>query len=179
MEKLITDTIVSTEEIQEACIRLGKELTEYYEGKNPVAIGVLKGCYPFMSDLVRQIKCHLEIDHMIVSTYGGGEASTGSVKFIKDLDTNIEGRDVLIVEDIIDSGITLDYLKNVLESRNPKSVKIVTLLDKKSGRKVDIKPDWYGVDVPDAFLVGYGLDYKENYRNLPYIGVLDLNKGEK
>lgn len=141
MEKLISEVIVSEEEIKSACKRLGAELTEYYEGKNPVTIGVLRGCYPFLSDLVREMNCHLEIDHMIVSTYGGGTASTGSVKFIKDLDTNIEGRHVLIIEDIIDSGITLEYLKRVLLERNPASIKIVTLLDKKSGRKVEIKPD--------------------------------------
>jgi hypoxanthine phosphoribosyltransferase len=127
---------------------------------------------PFMSDLLKRIDAHLEMDFMDVSSYGNSTVSSGEVKIIKDLNTSVEGRDILIIEDIIDSGLTLSYLVDLFHYRKAKSIKIVTLLDKPAGRKADLKPDYTGFVVPDEFVVGYGLDYAERYRNLPYIGVL-------
>ncbi len=167
MEVLITE-----EEIQSKVEQLGKELTEEYKERFPLVIGVLKGAMPFMADLVKRMETYLEMDFMDVSSYGGGTKSTGEVKILKDLDTQVEGRDILIIEDIIDSGLTLSYLVDLFKYRKAKSIKIVTLLDKPTGRKVDLKADVVGFEVPDAFVVGYGLDYEEKYRNLPYIGVL-------
>ena len=154
------------------CSELGKELTEIYKDKNPLVVGVLKGAVPFMADIVREMDCHLELDFMDVSSYGNATISSGEVKILKDLDTNVEGRDMLIVEDIIDSGRTLAYLVDLFKYRKAKSVKIVTLLDKPEGRVVKIDADYIGFDVPNEFVVGYGLDYAEQYRNLPYVGVL-------
>jgi hypoxanthine phosphoribosyltransferase/bifunctional protein TilS/HprT len=151
---------------------LGKELTAEYADKNPLVVGVLKGAVPFMADIVREMDCYLELDFMDVSSYGNATVSSGEVKIIKDLDTNVEGRDMLIVEDIIDSGRTLAYLVDLFKYRKAKSVRIVTLLDKPEGRVVDIEADYIGFDVPNEFVVGYGLDYAEQYRNLPYVGVL-------
>ncbi|MCH3669336.1 hypoxanthine phosphoribosyltransferase, partial [Enterococcus faecium] len=135
-------------------------------------VGVLKGAVPFMADIVRSIDTYLELDFMDVSSYGNATVSSGEVKIVKDLDTNVEGRDLLIVEDIIDSGRTLAYLVDLFKYRKAKSVKIVTLLDKPEGRVVNIEADYVGFNVPNEFVVGYGLDYAEAYRNLPYIGVL-------
>ncbi|MET3576246.1 hypoxanthine phosphoribosyltransferase [Bhargavaea ullalensis] len=168
----IEKTLISEEQIQEKIRELGTELTKEYEGKFPLAIGVLKGALPFMSDLIKQFDGYIEIDFMDVSSYGNATVSSGEVKIVKDLNTSVEGRDVLIIEDIIDSGKTLSYLVDLLKYRKAKSIKIVTLLDKPTGRKVDLKADMVGFEVPDAFVVGYGLDYAEKYRNLPYIGVL-------
>jgi hypoxanthine phosphoribosyltransferase len=127
---------------------------------------------PFMSDLIKRVDTYLEMDFMDVSSYGNAMVSYGEVKILKDLDTSVEGRDILILEDIIDSGLTLSYLVELFKYRKAKSIKIVTLLDKPTGRKASIKADYVGFEVPDAFVVGYGLDYQEKYRNLPYIGVL-------
>src|SRR5699024_1827087 len=135
-------------------------------------VGVLKGATPFMSDIIRTIDTHLEMDFMDVSSYGSGTKSTGEVKIEKDLNTNEEGRDVLIIEEINDSGLTLSYLVDLFKYRKARSVKIVTLLDKPARRAAKIKADIVGFNIPDAFVVGYGLDYNERYRNLPYIGVL-------
>ncbi|WP_017729487.1 hypoxanthine phosphoribosyltransferase [Halalkalibacterium ligniniphilum] len=168
----IQEILISEEEIQEKIRELGGLITEEYKDKFPLVIGVLKGAMPFMADLVKRIDTHLEMDFMDVSSYGKGMASSGEVKILKDLDTSVEGRDILIVEDIIDSGLTLSYLIKLFHYRKAKSVKVVTLLDKPEGRKVDLVPDITGFTVPDAFVVGYGLDYAERYRNLPYIGVL-------
>lgn len=168
----IEKVLVSEAEIQTKILELGKELTEEYKGKSPLAICVLKGAMPFMADLLKRVDTHLEMDFMDVSSYGSSTVSSGEVKIVKDLNTSVEGRDILIVEDIIDSGLTLSYLVDLFRYRKAKSIKIVTLLDKPSGRKADIKADYVGFDVPDAFVVGYGLDYIEKYRNLPYIGVL-------
>ncbi|WVE37008.1 hypoxanthine phosphoribosyltransferase, partial [Priestia megaterium] len=132
----------------------------------------LKGAMPFMSDLIKRVDTYLEMDFMDVSSYGNAMVSSGEVKILKDLDTSVEGRDILILEDIIDSGLTLSYLVELFKYRKAKSIKIVTLLDKPTGRKASIKADYVGFEVPDAFVVGYGLDYQEKYRNLPYIGVL-------
>ena len=170
LEKDIERILISQEEIQVRCKELGKELTEIYQNTNPLVVGVLKGAVPFMADIVRSIDTYLELDFMDVSSYGNATVSSGEVKIVKD--TNVEGRDLLIVEDIIDSGRTLAYLVDLFKYRKAKSVKIVTLLDKPEGRVVNIEADYVGFNVPNEFVVGYGLDYAEAYRNLPYIGVL-------
>ena len=172
LEKDIERILISQEEIQVRCKELGKELTEIYQNTNPLVVGVLKGAVPFMAEIVRSIDTYLELDFMDVSSYGNATVSSGEVKIVKDLDTNVEGRDLLIVEDIIDSGRTLAYLVDLFKYRKAKSVKIVTLLDKPEGRVVNIEADYVGFNVPNEFVVGYGLDYAEAYRNLPYIGVL-------
>ena len=168
----IEKVLISEEEIKEKVKELGVILTEEYKNKFPLAIGVLKGAMPFMADLIKHINTYLEIDFMDVSSYGNKTVSSGEVKIIKDLDTSVEGRDLLIIEDIIDSGLTLSYLVDLFRYRKAASVKIVTLLDKPSGRKANIKADYVCFEVPDAFVVGYGLDYAEKYRNLPFIGIL-------
>ncbi len=172
LEKDIEKILVSREEISRRCAELGEILTKEYQGKNPLVVGVLKGAVPFMADIVKEMDCQLELDFMDVSSYGNALVSSGEVKIIKDLDTNVEGREMLVVEDIIDSGRTLAYLVDLFKYRKANSVKIVTLLDKPEGRVVDIKADYVGFDVPNEFVVGYGLDYREQYRNLPYVGVL-------
>ncbi|WP_336824277.1 hypoxanthine phosphoribosyltransferase [Sporosarcina sp. USHLN248] len=172
LKKDIEEILISEEKIQEKVKELGLQLTEEYQDKFPLAIGILKGALPFMSDLIKHIDAHIELDFMDVSSYGNATVSSGEVKIVKDLNTSVEGRDVLIIEDIIDSGKTLNYLVELFKYRKAKSIKLVTLLDKPSGRKVDLKADYVGFLVPDAFVVGYGLDYAEKYRNLPYIGVL-------
>ena len=168
MEKVL----ISEEEIQNKVGELAGDLTADYHDRFPLLVCVLKGAMPFMSDLVKKMDMHLEMDFMDVSTYHGGTTSTGEVKIEKDLNTSVEGRDVLIVEDIIDSGLTLGYLVDLFKYRKAKSVKIVTLLDKPTGRKNDLHADYSGFVIPHEFVVGYGLDYEEKYRNLPYVGVL-------
>ncbi|WP_026688675.1 hypoxanthine phosphoribosyltransferase [Alteribacter aurantiacus] len=168
----IQSVLISEEEIQEKVAELGKQLTEEYEGRFPLVVGVLKGSLPFMGDLIKHIDTHVELDLMDVSSYGNEMVSSGEVKIVKDLNTSVEGRDVLILEDIIDSGLTLSYLVELFRYRKAKTVKIVTLLDKPEGRKVDLVPDVAGFTVPDEFVVGYGLDFAERYRNLPFIGIL-------
>lgn len=171
MKDVISGVLVSEEELREICARLGKQISEDYAGKKLFLVSVLKGAVVFMADLMRNITCDCEIDFMAVSSYSGAK-TTGVVKFKKDLDINPEGCDILLVEDILDSGITLAYLKNVLLQRNAKSIKVCTLLDKPSNRKADISADYVGKVIPDEFVVGYGLDYDEKYRNLPFVGVL-------
>ncbi|SFF03754.1 hypoxanthine phosphoribosyltransferase [Alteribacillus iranensis] len=168
----IQEILISEEKLQEKIRDIGEHVTQKYEGKFPLVIGVLKGALPFMADVTRQISTHVEIDFMDVSSYGKSTVSSGEVKIIKDLDTTVEGRDVIILEDIIDSGLTLNYLVNLLKHRGANSLKIITLLDKPEGRKVELVPDLAGFTVPDEFVVGYGLDFAEKYRNLPYIGIL-------
>ena len=168
----IKEVLISEEETQAKVKELGEQLATDYKDKFPLAIGVLKGAMPFMADLLKRVDAHLEMDFMDVSSYGTAQVSSGEVKIIKDLNTSVEGRDILIVEDIIDSGLTLSYLVELFRYRKAKSIKIVTLLDKPTGRKADIQADYVGFIVPDAFVVGYGLDYIEKYRNLPYVGVL-------
>jgi hypoxanthine phosphoribosyltransferase len=172
MKQDIEKVLITEEEIKKKTTELAEQLTREYDGRFPLAIGVLKGAMLFMGDLVKQIDTYLEMDFMDVSSYGRSTVSSGEVKIIKDLDTSVEGRDILIIEDIIDSGLTLSYLVKLFRYRKAKSIKIVTLLDKPTGRKADIEADYVGFNVPDAFVVGYGLDYAERYRNLPYIGVL-------
>lgn len=172
LEKDIKNILITKEQIAEKNAELGKRLTEDYKGKSPLVIGILKGAVPFLADVVRQIDAHLEMDFMAVSSYGNATVSSGEVKIVKDLDTNVEGRHILIVEDIIDSGRTLAYLVDLFKYRKAASVKIVTFLDKPEGRVVDIDADYVGFNIPNEFVVGYGLDYAESYRNLPYVGVL-------
>ncbi|NGY93284.1 hypoxanthine phosphoribosyltransferase [Bacillus megaterium] len=172
MKQDIQEILISEEEIQQKVKELGKLLSEEYADRFPLVIGVLKGAMPFMSDLIKRVDTYLEMDFMDVSSYGNAMVSSGEVKILKDLDTSVEGRDILILEDIIDSGLTLSYLVELFKYRKAKSIRIVTLLDKPTGRKAAIKADYVGFEVPDAFVVGYGLDYQEKYRNLPYIGVL-------
>ncbi|CAM3099403.1 hypoxanthine phosphoribosyltransferase [Paenibacillus sediminis] len=173
MQNDIQEVLISEEQIQEMVKELGEKLSVEYEGRNPLVICVLKGAFVFMADLIKRITVPIEIDFMAVSSYGASTKSSGVVKIIKDLDVSVEGRDVLIVEDIIDSGLTLSYLINdVLKRRNAKSIRVVTLFDKPARRTVDLQADFTGFVLPDAFVVGYGLDYAEKYRNLPYIGIL-------
>ncbi|HIS96385.1 MAG TPA: hypoxanthine phosphoribosyltransferase [Candidatus Scatomorpha pullistercoris] len=167
------ERILLTEaELKERVAELGRQITEDYAGREPIFVGVLKGCFIFMADLLRSVELHCTMDFMAVSSYGDGTTTTGAVKINKDLSRDIAGKDVIIVEDILDSGVTLSYLKNYLSVRQPASIKIITLLDKPSRRKADITADYSGFEVEDAFVVGYGLDYAERYRNLPYIGIL-------
>ncbi len=168
----ILEILLSEEEIHARVAELGAQITRDYAGKTPFFLGVLKGCYVFMADLVRSIDLHCSMDFMAVSSYGGGTSTTGAVRITKDLSRDIEGKDVIIVEDILDSGVTLSYLTKYLANRKPASIRIVTLLDKPARRRAEIKPDYCGFTVPDEFVVGYGLDYAEDYRNLPYIGIL-------
>ena len=154
--------LLTEEQIQQKVAEIGKRITEEYRDKNPIFVGVLKGCFIFMADLMRTVEIPCSMDFMAVSSYSGA-TSTGE---------DIAGRHVILVEDILDSGITLNYLKQYLEVRKPASIHIVTLLDKPARRKADIYPEYSCFEVPDAFVVGYGLDYNERYRNLPYIGVL-------
>ena len=172
MKEDIESVLLSEEKIAERVRALGAEIAADYAGKNLVLVSVLKGSVVFMADLMRAIDIHCTIDFMVVSSYGAGVKTTGVVKIIKDLDTDLAGKDILMVEDILDSGLTLHYLRQLLLDRNPNSFRIATLLDKPSRRKAAITPDYCGFQVPDAFVVGYGLDYNEHYRNLPYIGIL-------
>jgi hypoxanthine phosphoribosyltransferase len=168
----IQEVLYSEEQIQAKIKELGEILSRDYEGRNPLVICVLKGAFIFMGDLVKRITVPIEIDFMAVSSYGAATKSSGVVKIIKDLDIPVEGRDVLIVEDIIDSGLTLSYLIDVLERRNAHSIAVVALFDKPARRTVELEPDYKGFVIPDAFVVGYGLDYAEKYRNLPFVGIL-------
>ena len=163
--------LISEEELKEICKNLGKQISKDYEGKKLYLVSVLKGAVVFMADLLREITCDCQIDFLAVSSYSGAK-TTGVVKFKKDLDINPDGCDILIVEDILDSGVTLSYLKKVLEGRGAKSIKICTLLDKATNRIADIEADYVGKVIPDEFVIGYGLDYDEKYRNLPFVGVL-------
>lgn len=171
MEKDIQSILITEEELKAKVKEIGAKISEDYQGKTPIFVGVLKGCFIFMSDLVRSVSINCSMDFMAVSSYSGTK-TTGAVKINKDLSEDICGRDVIIVEDILDSGITLNYLKNYLMVRRPASIRIVTLMDKPSRRKADVFADYSCFEVPDAFVVGYGLDYNEKYRNLPYVGIL-------
>lgn len=172
MKDDIKNVLLSTEDIEKRVKELGAQISSEYKGKKLLLISILKGSVVFLADLMRNLDIPVQIDFMVVSSYGSGVKTSGVVKIIKDLDISLEGMDILIVEDILDSGMTLSYIKELLQGRNPSSIKIVTLLDKPERRKVDLKGDYVGFSVPDEFVVGYGLDYDEKYRNLPYIGVL-------
>lgn len=172
MHKDLESVLLSTEEIQKIISDMGKQISEDYKDKNLLLVSVLKGSIVFMADLMRSITINCKIDFMAVSSYGSGTESSGKVKILKDLDIDLEGYDLLIVEDILDSGNTLYNLKKLLEGRNPRSIRICTFLDKPSRRTADIKADYVGAEIPDEFVVGYGLDYDEYYRNLPCLGIL-------
>ena len=168
----IREVLLTKEEIEEVVKELGKKITEDYKDKNLLLVSILKGSIVFMADLMRSITIPCRIDFMSVSSYGSGTQTSGVVKIQKDLDINLEGYDLLIVEDILDSGKTLSYVRKILEARNPASIRICTLFDKPERREADVYAHYSGAEVPDEFIVGYGLDYDEKYRNLPYIGVL-------
>ena len=172
MKEDVLRVLLSEDEIREKVRELGGKITADYKNSNLMLVTVLKGAVVFLADLMRQIDVPAEIDFMVVSSYGSGVKSSGVVKIVKDLDVHLAGKDILIVEDILDSGLTLSYIKELLESRGPRSIRIATLLDKPSRRKVDLQADYIGFSVPDEFVIGYGLDYDEKYRNLPYIGIL-------
>ncbi len=171
MHQDVEKILISEDEIKEICKRLGEEISRDYAGKKLLLVSVLKGAVVFMADIMRNITCECEIDFLAVSSYSGSK-TTGVVKFKKDMDVDPDGMDILIVEDILDSGITLSYLKQVLLQRNAASLKVCAFLDKPANRKADIQADYVGKVVPDEFIIGYGLDYNEKYRNLPYVGVL-------
>ena len=172
MKEDVLRVLLSEDEIREKVRELGGKISADYKNSNLMLVTVLKGAVVFLADLMRQIDVPAEIDFMVVSSYGSGVKSSGVVKIVKDLDVPLAGKDILIVEDILDSGLTLSYIKELLESRGPRSIRIATLLDKPSRRKVDLQADYIGFSVPDEFVIGYGLDYDEKYRNLPYIGIL-------
>ncbi len=167
------ETILLSEDVLANRIHeLGEEISKDYDGEEVMLVGILKGASVFLSDLIRQISIPAYIDYMVVSSYGNSAETSGVVRIIKDLEDNIEGKNIIIVEDIIDTGLTLAYLKQNLLSRQPKSLKICTLLDKPARREKEIDVDYKGFDVPDEFIIGYGIDYAERYRNLPFIGIL-------
>ena len=172
----LREVVFDTQTITSRVVEMGRRITADYAGMEPVMIGILKGSYPFMADLTRAVNLPLSVDFMAVSSYGAGTKSSGVVRIMKDLDRSIEGRHVIIVEDIIDTGLTLQYLRENLRGRGPASVEIAALLDKKIVRKgkelEDMGARYVGFECPDEFVVGYGLDYKGRYRNLPFIGVL-------
>ncbi|MBP3391405.1 MAG: hypoxanthine phosphoribosyltransferase [Clostridia bacterium] len=178
--KEIADRVlVSREEIQQAVARIGAEITKDYEGKELFVIGVLKGGFMFMADLVREINLPLQLDFIAVSSYGSSTKTSGVVRMIKDIDKPLDGKHLLIVEDIIDSGVTLKYLKEMFATRGPLSIKVCTIFDKPSRRKVEMKGDYVGIEIPDEFVIGYGLDYDGKYRNLPDLCVLRRDVYEK
>ena len=172
LKKITKEVMITREELAEKTRELGAAITKDYEGKEVLLVCVLNGAIMFMSDLMKEINLPVEIDFMAVSSYGNSTKSSGVVKIIKDLDKSVDGKHILIVEDIIDSGLTLHYLIDNLKSRGPASVEICTLLDKPSGRKADVHTRYKGFYIKDEFVVGYGLDYAEKYRNVPYIFVL-------
>lgn len=171
-DNVIERVLFSEVELKTRIKELGAEIGREYAGRKPLMIGILKGSVMFFADLLREIEGDLEIDFMAISSYGNGVKSSGEVKMIKDLDHKIEGKDVIIVEDIVDSGYTMKYLTGVLSARNPASIRICTLLDKPSRRETDVRVDYKGFEVGDEFVVGYGLDYAGLYRNVPFIGIL-------
>jgi len=169
---LISDVLVEAAPLSQRVRELGEELSRDYAGRDLLLVGVLKGAVFFMADLVREITVPCEIDFMAVSSYGSGTDSSGVVRILKDLEINISGRDVLVVEDIIDSGLTLSYLMRSLKARKPASLEICALLTKPERREIDVPVKFVGFEIPNKFVIGYGLDFAERYRNLPYIGVL-------
>jgi len=171
-DPLLERVLISSEELGKRCSQLGNEISRDYPDSCPILVCILKGAYVFLADLARCMSIDHEVDFMAVSSYEGGTQSTGVVKIVKDLRANITDRDVVIVEDIIDSGLTLSYLVEMLQTRSPRSIRICTLLDKTAARTKDVEVHYRGFEIPKEFVVGYGLDYDEKYRNLPFIGVL-------
>ena len=173
LEQAVKNVIIDENRLKLIISELGRKISEDYKNKNLLLVSVLKGSVVFMADLMRAIKIPCGVDFMCVSSYGSGVKTSGVVKIVKDLDIELKGYDLLIVEDILDSGVTLSYLKEILLARNPASIKICTLLDKPARRIADKKADYVGAVVPDVFLIGYGLDYDEKYRNLPFVAEID------
>ncbi len=172
LEKDIEKVLVSQSEIQEICVNLGKRITKDYEGKKPLLVGLLKGCMPFMTELMKNLDLYLEVELMGVQSYHGGTQSTGDVKITRDLDIPVKGRDIIIAEDIVDTAKTISVITKLLLYRGAASVEVVTMLDKPEGRVVEFTPKYIGTTIPKEFVVGFGLDFDECYRNLPYVGVL-------
>ena len=172
LERAVGEILIDSDSLRARIAELGEEISAAYAGKDLLLIGVLKGAVFFMADLMRHITVPCEVDFMAISSYGDSTDTSGIVRILKDLDINIEGRDVLVVEDIIDSGLTLSYLMRNLESREPASLEICALMTKPSRRQIDVPVRYIGFEIPDRFVVGYGLDLAERYRNLPYVGVL-------
>ncbi len=172
MHSDVSEILLTEEQIRDRIVELGRQLAADYADRDPILIGVLKGSVVFLADLVRAMQVPLSVDLMEVSSYGSGTESSGQVRILKDLAGSIEGRHVLVVEDIIDTGLTLNYLLRYLGERAPASLRVVCLLDKPARRLVDMEIDYRGFTIPDRFVIGFGLDYDERYRNLPYIGVL-------
>ncbi len=173
-KEIIEKILIPEEKLMKRVEELGREISEDFKGEEVLLVGLLKGSVIFLSDLARKVTIPCMLDFMSVTSYGNDIESSGEVRFLKDLDSDINGKNVIIVEDIIDTGLTLREVLNVLKARNPKTLKVCTLLNKVSRRLVDIKVDYNGFDIPDAFVIGYGLDYAQKYRNLNYIGVLKL-----
>jgi hypoxanthine phosphoribosyltransferase len=173
LERAVGEVLIDRDTLAARVAELGAEVSADYEGRDLLLIGVLKGAVFFMADLMRHLTVPCEVDFMAISSYGDATDSSGIVRILKDLDINIEGRDVLVVEDIIDSGLTLSYLIRNLESREPSSLEVCALLTKPSRREIDVPVRYVGFEIPNKFVVGYGLDFAERYRNLPYVGVLD------
>jgi len=176
LEQDIKKILISHDEIVDAAKKLGQQLTKDYQGKNPIFVGILKGSVPFMAELIKHIDTHIELDFMLVSSYHGGTASSGVINVIKDIDQDITGRDILFVEDIIDTGYPLEKVRGILNLRDPASLAICTLLDKPSRREVEVPVEWIGFSIPDEFVVGYGIDYAQRYRNLGYIGKVVIDE---
>ena len=172
MKNDIQEVLSSEQQLADKVAELGARISADYAGKDPLIVSVLKGSYVFMADLTRRISIPCNVDFMAVSSYGAGTKTTGEVQIIKDIGSKIDGRHLIIVEDILDSGVTLSFLMKVLKARGAASIRLCTLLSKPERRKVDVPVDYLGFEIPDAFVVGYGLDYAEKYRNLPYIGIL-------
>jgi len=169
----ISEILITEEEIKNKITELGKKISKDYKGKNLILVGILRGAVIFMADLARKISIPMVFDFIAISSYGAETKSSGVVRILKDLDVNIKGKDVLIVEDIVDTGLTLDYLLRMLKSRKPASIKVCTFLTKTARRKVNIKVDYSGFDIPNKFVVGYGLDYAGKFRNVPYVFTLN------
>jgi hypoxanthine phosphoribosyltransferase len=172
LERGVGAVLIEEDSLRARIAELGDEISDYYDGRDLLLIGVLKGAVFFMADLMRHVTVPCEVDFMAISSYGAATDSSGVVRILKDLDINIEGRHVLVVEDIIDSGLTLSYLIRNLESREPASLEVVALMTKPARRQMDVPVRWIGFEIPNKFVVGYGLDFAERYRNLPYVGVL-------
>ena len=173
LEQAVTEVLIDQDALQRRIAELGEEISNDYAGRDLLLVGVLKGAVFFMADLMRSLTIPCEIDFMAISSYGDSTDSSGVVRILKDLDINIDGRDVLVVEDIIDSGLTLSYLMRNLEAREPASLEVCALLTKPDRREIDVTVRYIGFEIPNRFVVGYGLDFAERYRNLPYVGVLD------
>ncbi len=172
MNSDISEVLFNERKIQDRIRELAHQITTDYQDKNPVIISILKGGFVFMADLIRSITAPIEIDFLAISSYGSGTSSSGVVKIKKDIDIDITGRDVIIVEDIVDSGLSLQYIRDYISKHNPSSIKVCVLLDKPKAHKLDVSFEYVGFEIGTEFVVGYGLDYNEKYRNLPYIGIL-------